>query len=58
MAWWYRTYSTDTTLKELEQSARVSRRGLWADADPVPPWEFREKNQPRESRVVRPHSLE
>lgn len=24
-----------------EQEARAGRRGLWGDAVPVPPWEFR-----------------
>ena len=43
-AWWYRTYSKDRTLEELEQIARTTRRGLWADPKPVPPWEFRAKN--------------
>jgi endonuclease YncB( thermonuclease family) len=41
-AWWYRKYSTDRTLEALEQTARKKRRGLWADPDPVAPWDFRE----------------
>lgn len=41
-AWWYRRYSADRGLEALEQAARGERRGLWADANPVPPWEFRE----------------
>lgn len=40
-AWWYRKYSTDRDLEERERLARAARRGLWADAHPVPPWEFR-----------------
>jgi len=43
-AWWFRKYSSDRSLEELEQAARLSRRGLWADSDPVPPWEFRVSN--------------
>jgi micrococcal nuclease len=47
MAWWYRQYAPhDTTLAQLEADARVAKRGLWADAHPVPPWEWRK--QPRE----------
>ncbi len=45
LAWWYRNYSTDRSLEALEQTARISRRGLWADSDPVPPWDFRVVNQ-------------
>ena len=41
-AWWYRRYAPhDTDLQGLEQAARAERRGLWADASPVPPWEWR-----------------
>ena len=42
MAWWYRQYApNDTTLAQLEAEARTAKRGLWADANPVPPWEWR-----------------
>jgi endonuclease YncB( thermonuclease family) len=40
-AWWYRIYSSDQGLKALEKEARASRRGLWADPNPTPPWDFR-----------------
>lgn len=42
LAWWYREYAPgDATLGALEQEARAARRGLWADSDPLPPWEYR-----------------
>ncbi len=41
LAWWYRQYSDDDALRQLEEEARAAGRGLWADRDPVPPWEFR-----------------
>lgn len=40
-AWWYRKYSSDTTLGLLESEARAASLGLWADPNPVPPWEWR-----------------
>lgn len=40
-AWWYRKYSSDTTLGMQETEARAASLGLWADLDPVPPWEWR-----------------
>jgi endonuclease YncB( thermonuclease family) len=44
MAWWYRKYAPrDTTLQRLEQEARTAKRGLWAEAKPTPPWEWRGK---------------
>ena len=40
-AWWYRQYSQDRALGDLEIVARMERRGLWADPQPMPPWEWR-----------------
>ena len=40
-AWWYRRYSNDRDLEALEAEARQSKRGLWADASPTAPWEWR-----------------
>jgi endonuclease YncB( thermonuclease family) len=31
--------------KVLEQEAREAKRGLWADPNPIPPWEFRKKRR-------------
>lgn len=42
LAWWYRKYApTDTVLEKLENEAKQEKRGLWADANPVSPWDFR-----------------
>jgi len=40
-AWWYRKYSSDASLGELEEGARIARKGLWRDPRPKPPWEWR-----------------
>jgi endonuclease YncB( thermonuclease family) len=40
-AWWFRKYSRDMRLAHLEEEARQDRRGLWADAAPQAPWEYR-----------------
>ncbi len=40
-AWWYRKYSDDQRLGELEAEAREAKRGLWAAPTPIPPWEWR-----------------
>ncbi|MCK9459785.1 MAG: thermonuclease family protein [Proteobacteria bacterium] len=45
LAWWYRQYSKDTRLGELEAEAKAARRGLWADPDPTPPWEYRRERR-------------
>ena len=44
LAWWYRRYAPDDkTLEQLERGARGANRGLWADPNPVPPWEWRRR---------------
>ena len=44
--WWYRKYAPgDTVLEGLEQEARAAKKGLWADPQPVPPWEWRKRNR-------------
>lgn len=52
LAWWYREFAPEAReLEALEQQARARRLGLWADPQPLPPWEFRrsERAAPRES---------
>jgi endonuclease YncB( thermonuclease family) len=40
--WWYRKYASgNRELERLETEAREARRGLWADPNPMPPWEWR-----------------
>ncbi|MFX0202169.1 MAG: thermonuclease family protein, partial [Candidatus Hodarchaeota archaeon] len=42
-AWWYRKYAPDDrVLEKLEAEARAEKRGLWADKNPIPPWEWRQ----------------
>lgn len=42
--WWYRKYAPgNTVLEELEKPAREAKKGLWADPQPMAPWEWRKK---------------
>ena len=41
LAWQNRKTSHDPRLALMETEAREMKRGLWADPDPVPPWEWR-----------------
>lgn len=41
LAWRFVAYSTDESLVEIEAEARAARRGLWSEANPTPPWEWR-----------------
>ncbi len=51
MAWAYRHYLAGSYASEYigaEQAARLSQRGLWRDANPRPPWEFRKSGGQRQ----------
>ena len=40
--WWYRKYAAgDRTLERFETEAKEAKRGLWAEPNPMPPWEWR-----------------
>lgn len=47
LAWWYRKYAKEQSPEDAgryefaEQEARAKRAGLWADGNPVPPWDWR-----------------
>lgn len=56
MAMFYRQYQGELSLEDrgryglAEVEARDSRRGLWADTEAVPPWDFRRSNNdPRQT---------
>ncbi len=41
-AWWYKRYAPkDIDLKDAENEARSSKKGLWSHPNPIPPWKFR-----------------
>lgn len=47
LAWHYKKYEKEQAVLDRERyataedAARLKRVGLWSDADPVPPWEWR-----------------
>lgn len=49
MAWHYKQYQNEQPLDDrlsytrAEEEARAARRGLWADPEPMPPWEWRRR---------------
>jgi endonuclease YncB( thermonuclease family) len=44
--WWYRKYAPgNTVLERLDKDAREARERLWADPQPVPPWEWRKRKE-------------
>jgi endonuclease YncB( thermonuclease family) len=45
MAWVFDRYVTDRSLYPIQHRARADRRGLWANAEPVPPWEWSQSSR-------------
>lgn len=46
MAWWYARYAPlMTNYYEAQEEAKKFSRGLWIDADPMPPWLWRKKHK-------------
>ncbi len=45
MAWVYDKYVKDRSLYAIQDKARTSKVGLWADDKPVKPWEYRRANK-------------
>lgn len=41
LAWVYKQYNKDPSLPALQAAALAKRRGLWAQSNPVAPWDFR-----------------
>ena len=46
-AWRYSRYDHTAALEAAGRNARAARRGLWADAEPAPPWESRANEKRR-----------
>jgi micrococcal nuclease len=49
MAWHYKHYDHNARLARAEEEARAAKKGLWADRDPVPPWEWRASKRMRQN---------
>lgn len=54
MAWFYVQYGTDQAIRTAEVSARTAGTGLWAEADPTPPWDYRHGDRPNANTYSHP----
>jgi micrococcal nuclease len=48
--WHYEQYDHNKRLREAEASARASEKGLWRDANPVAPWDWRKDEKERKGK--------
>jgi micrococcal nuclease len=44
MAWEYSNFHSNQTLIALQNESRQASRGLWAQSNPTPPWEWRKQH--------------
>lgn len=42
LAWYWSRYSNSDKLQSAQSEAQQSKRGLWHESHPTPPWEFRQ----------------
>ena len=53
MAWHYKKYQNEQSqsdrmmYSEAESEARIAKRGLWYDPNPLPPWDYRRLKKPK-----------
>ena len=48
LAWVYDRYCSEPiceSWRNFQLRAKIDKRGLWADSNPIPPWEFRRKKR-------------
>lgn len=57
LAWCTRSAESGDELHDLESAARAARKGLWADANPIPPWDWRKGVRKAAAPTPKPRTL-
>lgn len=50
LAWVQPGKSQDQTIKDMEELARASGKGLWSEPNPIPPWKWKSTKPARHGR--------
>jgi len=50
LAWWFSRREVDQRLRDLQEEARLAKRGLWVDPNPIPPWDWRSRLEPAQAK--------
>lgn len=58
MAWHYKKYSKSILYANLEVLARKDKVGLWADKEPIAPWDYRKSKRKKQTKENPLHSKE
>jgi len=59
LAWHYKKYEDEQSIadrvkySDAEREARMARRGLWRDANPMSPWDYR-KGESKQKKAMEP----
>ena len=53
LSWHFRKYDNSAFYSQLETEARKNRSGLWSDANPIEPWNFRKEHNTNNSKNYR-----
>jgi micrococcal nuclease len=56
-AWHFKKYNNEERLAVLEEEARNKKRGLWAEDNPLAPWEYRARQKTPETKEADPNAL-
>jgi endonuclease YncB( thermonuclease family) len=40
-AWVYEAYNKDVSLIDTQARAKILKKGLWSDPQPIAPWDYR-----------------
>ena len=62
LAWHYKYYQKEQTpadrvkYSDMEREARMEKRGLWYEANPVPPWDYR-KAERKQKKAMEPFEI-
>lgn len=52
-AWVFRRFAEDPALLRAEAQARAAGRGLWSEPAPLPPWEWRDRQETAATKPLR-----
>jgi len=56
-AWQFTRYDNSVELREAQERAKAAKKGLWADPNPISPWDFRKAERdgkPAEANEKKP----